>query len=701
MQVKKRYLYSIHKILGLVLGLNFLFLCLSGTLLIWKDEIQNEFTLTQPLTTRSFQLVEDYIKSKYPNKKILSVFKDEKGLIQARVGERDQIKFRGAIKLSFNANGELIDKNLSNENENRDNHWLDIILLLHRELLLGNVGKLALALMGLFLILSYILGVKLQLSRRKIKKFQTKKLLISYMHGLIGLRISPWLFLITLSGIFLALNNILITLFISNHINHLSQDKLLEPQLKISQIIKLPEKSKLLNGYELDFLSYPQNQFSTNSDYIALFENHDNEKKILKIKANNINESDEIKLPWYIDFLLISTPIHFGNFGGLFIKVIWSLLGIICSLIPISGFYLSLNKRKKAKKLEISFFAKENLIKLYENFNILFLGLYQACSLGSLHIIAKKSQLDFSLIALIYGLSVLGYYIATRLWQRFLNGAQFHKVELLGFFGVFLSTVSLTLALTGFSPLVLFIISRVVFVLIGSLTLSLTQYHGILINGGAKGQLNQSKLLNQGRACGFLLMLVFGQYLSLSLVCTFGLIYILGYGFRDLNEYEIRTSFRSDVKYSWWFPFGLSALGSFYLIMTIRTINQLMSPEASNNKLIVMTLLLSSMVMVFTKRIILSSTRLSKSKGLLFIGLLTLLISVIYFSIVSSILQLMLFICLFSTSLAILPHYYYENSIKSSRDKDILKITTRINANQIAGNALGVIASSFYMGVSI
>lgn len=38
-------------------------------------------------------------------------------------------------------------------------------------------------------------------------------------------------------------------------------------------------------------------------------------------------------LPWYLDTLLVSQPLHFGDHGGLPLKLIWALLDIVTILV--------------------------------------------------------------------------------------------------------------------------------------------------------------------------------------------------------------------------------------------------------------------------------------------------------------------------------------------------------------------------------
>ena len=53
-------------------------------------------------------------------------------------------------------------------------------------------------------------------------------------------------------------------------------------------------------------------------------------------------------LPWYLRTLQVSRPLHFGDYGGLPLKIIWALLDLATIVVLASGIYLWLGKRRPA-----------------------------------------------------------------------------------------------------------------------------------------------------------------------------------------------------------------------------------------------------------------------------------------------------------------------------------------------------------------
>ncbi|MNL78870.1 hypothetical protein D3C87_2053570 [compost metagenome] len=51
-------------------------------------------------------------------------------------------------------------------------------------------------------------------------------------------------------------------------------------------------------------------------------------------------------MPWYVKTLFLSQPLHFGDYGGLPLKILWAVLDIFAIVVLGSGVYLWLRKPK-------------------------------------------------------------------------------------------------------------------------------------------------------------------------------------------------------------------------------------------------------------------------------------------------------------------------------------------------------------------
>jgi uncharacterized iron-regulated membrane protein len=52
-----------------------------------------------------------------------------------------------------------------------------------------------------------------------------------------------------------------------------------------------------------------------------------------------------VEMPWYLRALEVSRPLHFGDYGGMPLKIIWALLDLVTIIVLGSGLYLWLSRR--------------------------------------------------------------------------------------------------------------------------------------------------------------------------------------------------------------------------------------------------------------------------------------------------------------------------------------------------------------------
>ncbi|MNY45521.1 hypothetical protein D3C86_1806320 [compost metagenome] len=49
----------------------------------------------------------------------------------------------------------------------------------------------------------------------------------------------------------------------------------------------------------------------------------------------------------------MSSPLHFGDYGGMPMKILWAVLDLLTIIVLISGLYLWLVRRKAAKAVAV------------------------------------------------------------------------------------------------------------------------------------------------------------------------------------------------------------------------------------------------------------------------------------------------------------------------------------------------------------
>jgi uncharacterized iron-regulated membrane protein len=104
----------------------------------------------------------------------------------------------------------------------------------------------------------------------------------------------------------------------------------------------------------LGFIAFPGTPF-TSSHHFAVFMRGDTPltSRLLKpvlLDGETAEVADVRDLPVYLKMLLVSQPLHFGDYGGLPLKVIWAALDMMTIVVLGSGLYLWLVRRKKIRR---------------------------------------------------------------------------------------------------------------------------------------------------------------------------------------------------------------------------------------------------------------------------------------------------------------------------------------------------------------
>ena len=107
-------------------------------------------------------------------------------------------------------------------------------------------------------------------------------------------------------------------------------------------------------GMEVAFIAFPGTPFSS-SHHFAAFMRGDKPltSRMLKpilLDGETAAVADARDLPAYLKALFVSQPLHFGDYGGVPLKIIWALLDILTIAVIGSGLYLWFVKWRKIRR---------------------------------------------------------------------------------------------------------------------------------------------------------------------------------------------------------------------------------------------------------------------------------------------------------------------------------------------------------------
>jgi uncharacterized iron-regulated membrane protein len=99
-----------------------------------------------------------------------------------------------------------------------------------------------------------------------------------------------------------------------------------------------------LPGMTPKSVAFPESRFASPRHYLIWM--HGSSLLTARMFTPVLVEADTGKLatarrfPWYMQALEISRPLHFGDYGGLPLKILWALLDVLTIVVLGSGIYL-------------------------------------------------------------------------------------------------------------------------------------------------------------------------------------------------------------------------------------------------------------------------------------------------------------------------------------------------------------------------
>ncbi|MCO5143999.1 MAG: PepSY domain-containing protein [Oligoflexia bacterium] len=358
-----KYIYKAHTYIGLFVAIHFAIFSLTGLLLLFKDEVQSEKIeqekkwTAEEISTAYFSALEK-AKLEFPQDKPLAIYPDDnnKNILHIRMGIDGSTKLRGSRRLKYNLQtGEKIT-----HEETSVSGFYDAILILHRELFLGSNGKLYVGFVGFLYVLMLVSGFfiygRFMKSRTfgEIRKAKIPKLVD--LHKFVGVVTFGWGLIIGLSGVFLAFNGLLIKIFQMQSLKHLSEQysgyiASSNESASLANIIRSVFSEKI--DSEISYISFPNTEYGIQGHYLILVDSTQafaqKLSELFVVNNQTAQIAEIVQLPLYLKLVLLSEPLHFGDYGGLFLKIVWAIFTLCSLAVVLFGVYSFYLKRKNRK----------------------------------------------------------------------------------------------------------------------------------------------------------------------------------------------------------------------------------------------------------------------------------------------------------------------------------------------------------------
>ena len=355
----------IHKWSSLVCTIFMLLLCLTGLPLIYHHEIGHllgndvEAPAVKPGTGRAN--LDDVIAAGrllYPNKIMMYMSQeaDEPAIWNVTLGDHPTDEHYKPIAVDARTAKVIAEPAFEG------GAFMSTMFRLHVDLFAGLPGKLFLGFMGLLLIVAIVSGVVLyapfmrKLEFGTVRHGRTERLKWLDLHNLLGIVTLVWALVVGATGMVNTWADVLLKYWQATEIAAmLAPYKGAPPPTRLASMdaaVKLAEAAA--PGMQVGFVAFPGTPFASPHHYgVYMRGNEAFSSRLYKpvlIDAQTGAITDQRDLPWYLTALLVSQPLHFGDYGGGWMQFLWALLDVATIVVLGSGLYLWVQRGRAVKR---------------------------------------------------------------------------------------------------------------------------------------------------------------------------------------------------------------------------------------------------------------------------------------------------------------------------------------------------------------
>lgn len=350
--------FLVHKWTSLVCTAFLLMLCVTGLPLIFHDEIDAmvgvdyDATLVGPPSAEDglpLDTMLDKALAERPGEvPLFMAFSQDSPLLTVTTGPAPDAPGHEMTLLFLDrTSGELLGPAPSGG-------VMDVLLTLHTDLFLGLPGMLFLGVMGALFVLSLVSGVVLyapfmrRLAFGTLREDRSARVRTLDRHNLIGIVALGWMLVVGATGVINAFADPLTDNWREGELAAMTAQyagaEPLDPSQYGSLDAAMASARDALPGRAPQFIGFPGGDWSTPHHYAVFFQGDRSVTQHLLtpalIDARSAELTDARAMPALNQALMLSKPLHFGDYGGLPLKMIWATLTLATIWVLWTGLVL-------------------------------------------------------------------------------------------------------------------------------------------------------------------------------------------------------------------------------------------------------------------------------------------------------------------------------------------------------------------------
>ena len=353
-----RFWFLVHKWSSLVSTAFLLMLCVTGLPLVFHDEIDAvlgedyEAALAGPPSAETGLPLDAMLATALAERPgevpLFMAFSQESPLLTVTTGPSPDA---GGAEMTLlfldRATGQLLGPAPVNS-------FMDFLLTLHTDLFLGLPGMFLLGVMGVLFVVALVSGTVLyapfmrRLRFGALREGRSPRVRRLDQHNLLGIVTLAWALVIGLTGAINAFADPLTESWRDEQVAAMASRYAGEPELPPERYGSLDtamaSAEAALPGRSPQFIGFPGGDWSTGHHYAIFFQgDRPLTRNLLTpalVDAGTGKLTDTRTMPALNQALMMSKPLHFGDYGGLMLKIVWALLTLATIWVLWTGLLL-------------------------------------------------------------------------------------------------------------------------------------------------------------------------------------------------------------------------------------------------------------------------------------------------------------------------------------------------------------------------
>ncbi len=377
--------FVVHKWTSLVCTFFLLIVCITGLPMLFSEQIWDTFVgdddppyevLPRGTPNASLDTLVEKARAMFPGQIITNVspMDDEPAVLlsmapswQALEEDKKYPDRHSSHWIKFDARtAKVLEQSRPANAPPEPRTWTGLIMgtctRLHMNLFVGLPGALFMGAMGGVFVVSLISGTVLygrfmkRLPFGAVRRDRASRRTWLDLHNLLGVATLVWALVVGFTGLVNELQRPLFGLWRVTDVRQILKPYAnlpVPPQEHLASVQAAFETArKAAPGNEVTGLSFPGASFGSPVHYVLWTRGATPLRARLftpvLVDARTGALTGAYPMPWYLRFLEVSRPLHFGDYGGMPLRILWALLDCVVIGVLVSGVVLWAGKRKIA-----------------------------------------------------------------------------------------------------------------------------------------------------------------------------------------------------------------------------------------------------------------------------------------------------------------------------------------------------------------